>query len=363
MMRTHDVIFSQRSLASPEANMYVSKGIIFCPYGDYWRQLRRVCTQELLSLKCVKSFRSIREEEVASLIGDLHSSKGSLAINLNEKIFSLTCSITARAAFGKKCKKQEAFIEIVKEDKATSMDEDEAESLLDVLSNIQGHGDHEFSLETRNIKAVILDIFIAGGETSSTVVEWAMSEMLKNPKVMEKAQAEVRLVFGGKENVNEEDLHKLEFMDLVIKEFLRLHPPVTLLPRESRESSVIVGYQIPEKTKIIFNTWEMGRDPKYWSDPEMFYPESFDGESGTTSSTDFKGNDFEFIPFGARRRMCPEMLFAMADIKLPLAQLLFHFDWKLPDGINHESFDMSESLGLTVKRKRDLYLIPIPCVP
>ncbi|XP_062081357.1 tabersonine 16-hydroxylase 2-like [Humulus lupulus] len=172
-------------------------------------------------------------------------------------------------------------------------------------------------------------MFVAGGETSSTVVEWATAEMVKNPTVMKKAQEEVRQVFGGKENVEEENLNQLEFLDMIIKETLRLHPPVVLVPRESRESCVIYGYQMAEKTKLVVNTWAMGRDPKYWTDPEKFYPERFH-----ESCTDFKGNDFEFIPFGAGRRMCPGIFFALADIKLPLAQLLFHFDWKLADGIN-----------------------------
>lgn len=199
---------------------------------------------------------------------------------------------------------------------------------------------------------------MAGGETSSTVIEWAMLEMLKNPKIMEEAQAEVRRVFGSKGNVEEtKDLDELKFLDSVIKETLRLHPPVVLIPRESKESCVIDGYEIPAKTKFIVNAWAIGRDPKYWTEPERFQPERF---LESTNSVDFKGSDFQFIPFGAGRRMCPGLWFALADVKLPLGQLLFHFDWKLPNGISHENLDMSESFGLTVRRKGHLYLIPIP---
>lgn len=199
---------------------------------------------------------------------------------------------------------------------------------------------------------------MAGGETSSTVIEWAMLEMLKNPKIMEEAQAEVRRVFGSKGNVEEtKDLDELKFLASVIKETLRLHPPVVLIPRESKESCVIDGYEIPAKTKFIVNAWAIGRDPKYWTEPERFQPERF---LESTNSVDFKGSDFQFIPFGAGRRMCPGIWFALADVKLPLGQLLFHFDWKLPNGISRENLDMSESFGLTVRRKGDLYLIPIP---
>ena len=179
--------------------------------------------------------------------------------------------------------------------------------------------------------------------------------MLKNPRVMEKAQKEVRRVFGGKENVDETNLHELELLNLVIKETLRLRPPGPLIPRESKESCVINGYQIPAKSKIVVNAWAIARDPDHWTEAERFHPERF-----IERSVDFKGTDFEFIPFGAGRRMCAGVSFGLADVKLPLAQLLFHFDWRLPDGINHENLDTSESFGLSVRRKENLYLIPIP---
>ena len=186
-----------------------------------------------------------------------------------------------------------------------------------------------------------------------------MLEMMKNPRVMEKAQAEVRRVFSKQRNVDETGLHELKFLKCVIKETLRLHPPGPLLvPRESRESCDINGYFIPAKTKVIINGWAIGRDPRYWSEAERFYPERF-----IDSSVDFRGTNFELIPFGAGRRICPGISFAIADIELPLAQLLFHFDWKLPHGINHENLNMTESFGMTVRRKGDVYLVPVPFYP
>ncbi|PON94055.1 Cytochrome P450, E-class, group I [Trema orientale] len=406
IMKTHDVNFAQRPFLLI-ANKYHSKDIVFSLYGDYWRMLRKICNEELLSPKRVQSFRSIREEEVSNLIGYLRSKKGS-PINLSERLFSMTYVITARAAFGKKCKDQEAFISTVNEvlkiaagfsasevfpsqkwllwisglgpklekcvqrvdqtldniidqhnaDRAATSkaEKGNADCLLDVLMNLQDKDELSFPLETENIKAVILDVFIGGSETSSTVVEWAMLEMLKNPRVMEKAQAEVRQAFGRHGNVDEAGLHELKFLKLVIKETLRLHPPGPfLIPRESKESCVINGYYIPAKTKVIVNGWAIGRDPRYWAEAEKFYPERF-----TNSSVDFRGTSFEYIPFGGGRRICPGISFAIADIELPIAQLLFHFDWKLPSGINHKTLDMTESFGMTVRRKIDLYLIPVP---
>ncbi|MBA0809267.1 hypothetical protein Gohar_024936, partial [Gossypium harknessii] len=244
IMKTHDIVFANRPvLASAKIITYGCTDIAFSPYGNYWRNLRKICTSELLNATRVASFQSIREEEVLNLVETIKSNEGS-AVNLSHKVFSLSYGITARAAFGKKCKDQEAFISVVteetkvnsgflvseffpslkfldtvlglkhkvekihgeadmilgnivndhKESRAKGRSKDEnKENLVDVLLRIQEDG--EFPLTDNNVKAVILDIFSAGSETSAGAVEWALSEMIKNPRVMTKAQAEVRQVF------------------------------------------------------------------------------------------------------------------------------------------------------------------------
>lgn len=197
-------------------------------------------------------------------------------------------------------------------------------------------------------------MFGAGGETTATTVLWGMSEIIKNPKVMEEAQIEVRNVFDGQGYVDETELHKLIYLKSVIKETLRLHTPAPLLvTRESRERCQINGYDIPAKTRVIVNAWAIGRDSKYWVKAESFEPKRF-----LNSLIDFNGTNFEYIPFGAGRRICPGITFALPNIELPLAQLLYHFDWKLPCGIKNEELDMIELFGITVGRKNDLCLIP-----
>ncbi|PON90265.1 Cytochrome P450, E-class, group I [Trema orientale] len=202
-------------------------------------------------------------------------------------------------------------------------------------------------------------MFSAGSDPSSTLMEWTLSEMIKNPRVMKKAQAEIRDVFRGKKTINETDIQKLDYLKLVVKETLRLHPSSPLLvPRVVREPCKIDGYDIPVNTKIIVNGWAIGRDPDYWKDAETFEPERFEN-----SSINYNGNNFEYIPFGAGRRICPGISFALMNVEFPLAKLLYHFDWQLANGMKDENLDMTEIFGATVSRKNNLYLIPKPYAP
>ncbi|OIW02909.1 hypothetical protein TanjilG_29685 [Lupinus angustifolius] len=366
IMKTHDANFSYR----PESLFakifsYNASDIEFSQYGDYWRQLRKICTVELLSAKRVQSFRFIREEEVSKLAKIICTSEGSI-VNLSPMISSLLHGISARSAFvlqklsKTKAKLEKLHIEadkILQEilDDHKNKKSSESEDLIDVLLKFQNDKDSQPPLTDDNIKAIGQEMFGGGGETTSSTVVWCLSEMIKKPKVMEEAQAEVRKVYDNKGYVDESELHQLIYLKAVIKETLRLHPPVPLLmPRENKDSSKINGYDIPPKCKVLINAFAIGRDPKYWNEPESFNPERF-----LNSSVDYKGTDFEFIPFGAGRRICPGITFAIPNMELPLATLLYHFDWKLPNGMKNEELDMDESSGLAIKRKNDLCLIPI----
>ncbi|KAL5101204.1 hypothetical protein RYX36_005531 [Vicia faba] len=297
IMKTQDLVFSDRpNLMLFRIFSYDTRDIAFSAYGEYWKQLRKICAIELLSAKRVQSFRSIREEECSALVKSIYASEASI-VNLTEKILSITCGIIMRAAFGKKSRHQQVFKstidqainlmaefciadlypsfkflqrvsttrpkmvklrreldiilqDIINDHKSVRRDANKDEDLVDVLLKIQQESDHkQHRLTDESIKSVILDMFAAGSESSSGIVLWGMSEMVKNPKVMEEAQAEVRSVFDKKGYVDETDLHLL---------------------------------------------------------------------------------------------------------------LLYHFDWKLPNGMKNEQLDMTESFGgITAGRKNDLCLIPI----
>ncbi|KAH6827618.1 hypothetical protein C2S53_015303 [Perilla frutescens var. hirtella] len=401
VMKTHDVKFASRHpILAAEIMSYGYTSITFSPYGDYWSQLRKICTAELLSTKRVQSFSSLRERVYSDLMKWIASMEGS-PLNLSEKLYWSTYSFTTTAALGKVTEGREPLLPIFLEgvelaagfdiaelypsvklfrilsgvrrrlllirEKADEIlesivqehrdraavfndrEEEEEEDLLDVLLKFQDAG-QQIPLTNDNIKAVLMDMLGGGSETSATMMNWAMAEMMKNPAILKKAQDEVRLVFDGKGYVEESRIDELKYLKSVVKETLRMHPPGTLLLRKCSENCEINEYEIAAETQIIVNIWAINRDPKYWENGDCFEPERF-----LDSSVDFRGNHMEYIPFGAGRRICPGMNFGLANLQLPLAMLLYHFDWKLAA----PEIDMTEAFGITTKIKNDLFLVPL----
>ena len=203
---------------------------------------------------------------------------------------------------------------------------------------------------------VLQDMLAAGNDTSSTAAVWLMAELVRNPRVMKKAQEEVRRIVGEKAKVETDDIHQMEYLRCVVKETLRLHPPAPLLsPRETTTSVQIGGYEIPAKTRVLINAWAIQRDPRSWDKPEEFIPERFE-----KNPVDFNGQDFHFCPFGIGRRRCPGMAFGLVNIEYLIANLLYWFDWELPaDCGPPEDLDMSEISGLSVRKKVPLRVLPI----
>jgi len=198
------------------------------------------------------------------------------------------------------------------------------------------------------------NIILAGSDTIAAAVVWAMTALMKNPRVMKKAQEEIRNVYGGKDFIEEDGIEKLPYLRAVIKETLRLYPPLPLLiQRETIKECSIGGYKIPEKTLVYVNAWAVHRDPETWNDPEEFYPERF-----LDSKVDFRGYDFELIPFGAGRRVCPGIHMGIITVELVLANLLYSFDWEMSQGITREDIDTRMLPGLVQHKKIPLCLVP-----
>ncbi|XP_058193834.1 cytochrome P450 736A117-like [Rhododendron vialii] len=413
IMKTHDLIFSNRPKSTIcEKLMYAMKDVAFSPYGEYWRQMKSICVLQVLSNKRVQSFHDVREEETAIMIEKI-SNSGSDVLNLSELIVELTGNVVCRAALGAKydgigggrggarrgfkevlgevaellgvfdigdfvpwlkwvnrvngvygraerlAKELDEFLEgVVEEHEGRERKGGEGgQDFVDVLLEIQRENLVGIPLQRDSIKALILDVFAAGTDTTSTALEWVMTELLKHPQAMKKLQAEVRLIAQPNQPVIEDNLDQMPYLKAVIKETLRLHPPSPLIvPRESTKDVQVMGYDIAAGTRVVVNAWAIGRDPASWDEPEEFRPERFlNGRS-----IDFRGQDFELIPFGAGRRGCPGIQFAVAMDELAIANLVHKFDFALPNGVE---LDVSEDVGINVHKKLPLLLVatPWPC--
>uniref|UniRef100_A0A803KQA8 Uncharacterized protein n=2 Tax=Chenopodium quinoa TaxID=63459 RepID=A0A803KQA8_CHEQI len=203
------------------------------------------------------------------------------------------------------------------------------------------------------MKAITLDVFAAGTEPIYALIEWTMCELIRHPKIMKELQKEVRKIPGPR--VTEDDLGKLVYLKAVIKEALRLHPPAPLLLfREPSQDVKLFGYDIKAGTQVIINAWAIQRDINFWDEPEEFRRERFlDG-----NTFDFKGPEMQYIPFGGGRRICPGISFTIVNVELIIANLIYEFDWKVPDGI--DELDVAESVGFTVHKLIPLKVVATP---
>ncbi|KAJ8758932.1 hypothetical protein K2173_002711 [Erythroxylum novogranatense] len=411
VLKVHDHICCSRPrMVGTGRISYNFLDVAFAPYTGNWRNMRKIMIMELLNLKRVQSFRFIREEEVGLLMSSLsQSSSNGATVNLTDKLYVLAANITFRMTFGLSFEgthfDRNRFQEVVHEAEAimgspsaveylpcfsrimdwltgyrTRMERafheldavlqeviddhlkpgliKDREDMVDVLLKIEKEQYGQGTPFTNdNVKAVLVDLFLAGIGSTAVAMNWVMAELIKNPRVMKKAQDEVRNRVGSKGRVSENDADQLEYLKLVIKETLRLHPPGPLLiPRETMSSCKINGHEINPKTIIAVNALAIGRDPKSWKDPEVFFPERF-----ADSSVDYNGHNFEFLPFGAGRRICPGLNMALIILQTAIANLLYCFDWKLPVGMKEEDIDMEGKTGssLLVSKKQPLSLLPV----
>ncbi|XP_078430687.1 geraniol 8-hydroxylase-like [Wolffia australiana] len=245
-----------------------------------------------------------------------------------------------------------------------SRDISEPEDFLDVLLDA-------ISAEELNrppVEALLLDLFGAGSETTSSTVEWAMAELLRNPKAMETAREEVASVMegSGEDAVGESDITRMPYLQDVVKETLRLHPPAPVfIPRRASETVDLAAddkckssYTVPTDTRILINAWAIGRDPTTWgSDADLFRPERF--TAGERGHVEYKGHHMEFIPFGGGKRICPGLPLASRMMHLLLANLIWFFEWRLPEGTLPADVCMEEEFGVTLSKAEPLLAIPV----
>ncbi|XP_039037799.1 cytochrome P450 71AU50-like [Hibiscus syriacus] len=405
-LKTHDLVFASRPPhEASKCICYNQQNLAFSPYGSYWRNMRKMCTLELLSNHKITSFRSMRKQELDLLVRRIREAATSaVAVDLSSEVTSFSTDVSCRMIIGKKynrddfgekgftatlreamqigscfnladyipqirvldlqrltkrmkaiAKDFDDFCEKIIEEHVQSEDENRVKDFVDVMLGFVGSEEtHEYRVERDTIKAIILDMLAASMDSSAATIDWTMTELIRHPRVTKKLRNELESVVGTKRMVEESDLEKLEYLDMVIKESFRLHPAAPLLaPHAAREDCMVNGFHIPKDARIMINAWAIGRDQRVWTDADEFYPERFVG-----SDIDLGGHNFELIPFGSGRRGCPGMQLALTVVRLVVAQLVHCFDWELPDNMLPTELDMTEDFGLVCPRACHLLVIP-----
>ncbi|KAM4097500.1 hypothetical protein ACJW30_07G004800 [Castanea mollissima] len=385
-LKTHDNVFASRpKTAAGKYTAYNYHNITWSPYGPYWRQSRKIFLSELFSSKQLESYQYIRVEEMRAFLSRLCILSGK-PVMLKDHLFRLTLSIISRIALSKKYvsdesnyktsivrpeefqemldelfllnavfnigdwipwldfldlqgyvkrmkglrKKFDRFLDHIFDERKAKKDgrnDFMPKDTVDLLLQLADDPNIDVKLTYDCIKALTQDLIAGGTDTSATVMEWAMSELIKQPHLIKKATEE-----------------------------LDRHPVAGILaPHLAIQDCDVAGYKIRKGTRVFINTWSIGRDPSIWDAPEEFRPERFMGKD-----IDVKGQNFELLPFGSGRRMCPGYSLGLKVVSSTLANMLHGFNWKLPDNMNCEELSMDEVYGLTTCRKFPLVAVMEP---
>ncbi|XP_048502215.1 cytochrome P450 81Q32 [Beta vulgaris subsp. vulgaris] len=395
----NDIVFANRPLLLMGKYLgYNFNTMVTAPYGDHFRNLRKISFLEVLSTNRLNMTVGIRRDEMKQMISKMYesSSISYVKVELKSVFRVLVFNILLRMLAGKRyfgegvvdVEDAERFTDIIKEilefaaasnpadflpilgwidyggyikrikrlakktdtflqglvdqhRRVLSSSEDE-ESMINRLLKLQESDPDYYTDET--IKGLILVLLVAGTDTSSATMEWAMSLLLNNPHVMNKLKSEIDIQIGQDELINELDLPKIPYLQNVILETLRLFPSVPLLlPHMSSDECQIGGFDIPSETMLMVNAWAIHRDTHQWDEPTQFKPERF--EKGDVI------DQYKLLPFGVGRRACPGANLGNRMVGLALGSLIQCFDWKR---VGDDEVDMAEGRGLNMPKAHPL---------
>ncbi|KAJ7958087.1 Cytochrome P450 family protein [Quillaja saponaria] len=384
----------------------------FASYGPYWRQMRKIANSELLCNRRIQLLSQVRvseietsTKEIYSLWAEKNNGSAQYLVELKQWFGELTLNVVLRMIcrkryFGvkgvndekegrqclgvirdlihlmgvfvasdaipcigwldlgghEKAMKKTAkeldcilsqWLEEHRQTRASGENQDFMDVMLSFFDNEELHG---FDADTI-IKATALNMIGGASDTTRVTLTWSMSLLLNNLHVLKKAQEELDGQVGNDRFVKESDLNKLVYIQAIVKETLRLYPASPLSgPREFTKDCIISGYHVRKGTRLITNLWKIQTDPSIWLNPLEFKPERF---LTTHKQVDVRGQDFQLIPFGSGRRVCPGISFGLQLVQLSLATFLHSFDISTPLGA---PVDMAQSFGLTNMKTNPLHV-------
>ncbi|KAL3514022.1 hypothetical protein ACH5RR_026739 [Cinchona calisaya] len=402
--------FANRPIKESAKQLMFSRAIGFAPNGSYWRLLRKIASSHLFApkrilaheagrqLECAAMLKAISEEQ--SLEGFVGLKKHLQAASLNnimEIVFGKRYETTSLSEEAKELHEmvREGFellgafnwsdhlpwlknfydpfniqqrcstlvVRVRKLVKKIIQDHRQLgkslkishdSDFVDVLLSLEG----EEKLDEDDMVAVLWEMIFRGTDTTALLTEWIMAELVLNPQIQTNLHNELKSVLGTK-SVKDEDMAKLPYLQAIVKETLRLHPPGPLLSwaRLSTENVHLSnGMVIPANTVAMVNMWAITHDPNVWADPWKFKPERFIPSAGGVN-VDVRGNDLRLAPFGAGRRGCPGKNLGLASVSLWVAKLVQNFKWVENEA---QPVDFTEVLKLSSEMKKPLSAVVVP---
>ncbi|KAG2666510.1 hypothetical protein I3760_15G065000 [Carya illinoinensis] len=385
---TKDKVFANRPKAMATKVMGYNYALFsLSPYGPYWHEVRRIDTPEFLSNQRVEMFKHIEELEVNIAIKETYkllvNNNKLILVEMNGWFGKIMQNTVFRMVVGKRLlglpprMRMQEMISIVLSDalpylRWLDMGGDEramkkiAREIDHVLKGLlEEHKQRNLSSEVKNgpqdfmdvmlsivkdnteitnfdadaiTKATCLNLILGGSDTTVVTMTWALSLLLNNREALKKVQQELDPKVGKERKVKDSDIPNLAYLQAVIKETMRLYPTGPLsVPHESSEDCTLAGYHVPA-----------GTYPQVWQDPTEFRPERF---LITHKNFNIRGQNFELIPFGSGRRICPGISLRLQLFQLTLASFLHAFDISTPSA---EPIDMVEKAGIASVKARPL---------
>ncbi|CAO2819338.1 unnamed protein product [Amaranthus hypochondriacus] len=400
-------VFADRPIKESAYSLMFNRAMGFAPYGVYWTTLRRIAANHMFSPKQINSSEKQRnniafqmKKIISSKINEKFCVREMLKlaslINMMESVFGkryeldmAAASLNSEAAelnqlvqegydlLGKlnwsdhlpclglfdvqrireRCSglvpRVNRFVtRIISEHRTKDHVEEMGQDFVDVLLSLDGPD----KLSDADIVAVLWEMIFRGTDTVAVLIEWILARMVRHPEVQSKVQDELDKVVGKSRPLMESDIPSLNYLQSVIKEVLRLHPPGPLLSwaRLSVTDTTLDGYHIPAGTTAMVNMWAITRDPQIWVDPLRFYPERFDTD---TDHFSVLGSDLRLAPFGSGRRSCPGKVLGLTTVSYWVGTLLHEFVWTQSD---HNPVSLAEVMKLSCEMANPLTVVVHP---